>query len=124
MFHYIFVIVLVLAGMELSVFIVAGMGLCFGFVLETVFDNTGMFSLLLSSADTEPRAFLLLTPPHQQGGWGGTRSWEGTQPGQLTPTDPRDSPDHMTSRSAYKAGGRRRKGGTFRVMAFVFPSHR
>jgi len=29
-------VVLVLAGVELNFFIVAGMGLCFGFVLETV----------------------------------------------------------------------------------------
>ena len=59
-------------------------------------DNTGMFSLLLSSAYTESRPFLLLTPPHQRGGWGCTRSWEGTQRGQLTPTDQRDIPYHMT----------------------------
>ena len=24
------------------------------------------------------------------------KAWEGTQPGQLTPTDQRDTPDHMT----------------------------
>ena len=74
-------------------------------------DNTGMFSFLLSSAYPEPRALLLLPPPHQRAGWGGTRSWEGTQPGQLTPTDPREIPHHTTSCSACKAGGRRRKGG-------------
>jgi len=49
--------------------------------------DTGMFSLLLSSAYTESRPFLPLTPPHQRGGWGYTRSWEGAQPGQLTPDD-------------------------------------
>ena len=37
-------------------------------------DNTGMFWLLLSSAYTESRPFLLLTPPHQRAGWGFTRS--------------------------------------------------
>ena len=47
---------------------------------------------------------------HQWGGWGCTRGWEGTQPGQLTPTDQRDIPDHVVSCSAYKAGGRRRRG--------------
>ena len=36
---------------------------------ENSVDNTGMFSLPLSSAYTEPRPFLLLTPPHQRGGW-------------------------------------------------------
>ena len=82
-------------------------------------DNAEVFLLLLSSAYTESRSFLLLTPPHQQIGWGCTRSWEGTQLGQLTPTDPRDIPDHMMSCLAYKAGGRRRKGGTFRITAIV-----
>ena len=91
---------------------------------ENSVDNTGMFSLLLSSAYTESRPFLLLTAPHQRGGWGCTRSWEGTQPGQLTPTDQRDIPYRMASCSAYKAGRRRRKGGTFGVMSFVFPSNR
>ena len=97
------------------------MGLRFGFVLKTVLvDNTGMFLLLLSSAYTQSRSCLLLTPPHQWVGWGCTRSWEGTQPGQLTPTDQRDIPYHMTSCSAYKARGRRRKWGMFGVMVFVF----
>ena len=91
---------------------------------ENSVDNTGMFSLLLSSAYTESRPFLLLTPPHQRVGWGCTRSWEGTQPGQLPPAAQRDIPDHRMSCSAHKAGGRRRKGGTFRVTAFVFPSNR
>ena len=86
---------LVLAGIELIFFIVAGMGLRFGFVLKTVL-IIEVFSLLLSSAYTESRPFLLLTPPHQWAGWGCTRSWEGTQPGQLTPTDQRDIPHHMT----------------------------
>ena len=78
---------------------------------ENSVDNTEMFSLLLSSAYTEARPFLLLTPPHQRLGWGYTRSWEATQLGQRTPTDQRDIPYHMTSCSAYRAGGRRRKGG-------------
>ena len=74
---------------------------------ENSVDNPGMFSFLLSSAYTEPRPLLPLTPPASS--WGCTRSWEGTQLGQLTPTDQRDIPYHMTSWSAYKAGGRRRK---------------
>jgi len=36
--------VLVLAGVELNFFIVAGMGLCFGFVLETVLITQGCFN--------------------------------------------------------------------------------
>ena len=86
-------------------------------------DNTGVFWLLLSSAYTESRPFLLLTPPHQRVGWGGTRSWKGTQLGQLTPTDQRAIPYHMVSCLAYKAEGTRRKEETFRLMAFVFPSN-
>jgi len=35
---------LVLAGIELIFFIVAGMGLCFGFVLKTVLITQGCFS--------------------------------------------------------------------------------
>ena len=35
--------VLVLAGVKLIFFIVAGMGLCFGFVLETVLITQGCF---------------------------------------------------------------------------------
>jgi len=89
---------------------------------ENSVDNTGMFWLLLSSAYIEPRPFLLLTPPHQ-GDWGCTRSWEGTQLGQLTPTDQRDVLYRMTSCSAMKAVERRRRGEMFRVMVFVFPSN-
>ena len=99
---------LVWAGIELIFFTVAGMGLCFGFVLKTVLITQGCF---LYCSYTEPRPFLLLPPPQQRAGWGGTRSWEGTQLGQLTPTDHRDIPDHMVSCAACKAGGRRRKGG-------------
>ena len=40
-----------------------------------------------------------------------TRDLEGTQLGQLTPTDQRTIPDHLTLRSAIKAGWSRRKGG-------------
>ena len=64
-----------------------------------------MFSLWLSSAYTESRPFLPLTPPHQRVGSGSTRSWERTQLGQLTPTDQRDIPYHMTSCSVYKLQG-------------------
>lgn len=45
--------------------------------------------------------------------------------GQLTLTDPRDIPYHMTSCSAIKIWGKKKKkGGTFGVMAFVFTSNR
>jgi len=83
--------------------------------------NTGMLQLQLRSAYTESRPFLLLTPPASRLGM--HRSWEGTQLGQLTPTDQKDIPYHMTSCSSCKAGRRRRKEGTFGVMMFVFPSN-
>jgi len=65
-----------------------------------------MFELWLSSAHTESRPFQLLTLSHQWGGRGCTRSWEGTQPGQLTPPQQRDIPCRMASHSAYKLGGK------------------
>ena len=104
------VTVLVLAGTELIFFTVASMGLSWICAGNSA-DNTGVFQLSLSSACTEPRPSLPRTPPHQRAGWGCTRSWEGTQLGQLTPTDQRDVPHHMASHSAYRAGGRRRKWG-------------
>ena len=62
-------------------------------------DSTLVLWLLLSSAYTAPRLF----PTFPPSGTGWARSWEGTQPGQLTRTDQRDIPDHMTS-AQYKAG--------------------
>lgn len=66
--------------LELTFFIVAGMGWCFGFGLEAV-DNSGMFKLLLSSSQQSKMVLLPLTLPHQQGGWECTSSREGTQLG-------------------------------------------
>jgi len=48
-------------------------------------------------------------------GWEWARGWEGTQPGQLTPTA-----YHTTLYSAMKAQGNGQDRGTF-TMAFVFP---
>ena len=70
-------------------------------------DSTLVLWLLLSSAYTAPRLFLTF-PPHSGTGW--ARSWEGTQPGQLTRTDQRDIPYHMTS-AQYKAGRKEEGGG-------------
>lgn len=47
---------------------------------------------------------------------GGTRNWEGTQPGQLTLTDQTHIPYRMASCSACKAGGR-----SLEWWCFVFP---
>lgn len=43
-----------------------------------------MLYLLLNCLCTEPRTFQFLMLSYQQWGWGCTRSWEGTDPGQLT----------------------------------------
>jgi len=79
---------------------------------------------LLSSAYTTSRPLLLLTPPCHCVGWRCTRSWEGTQSGQPTPTDQRDVPYHVTSCSAIKPEERRRNRPMFGVRASVFPSNR
>ena len=78
---------------------------------ENGVDNTEVCSLLLSRVYTASGAVPLLTLLHQRAGWECTRSWGGTQAGQLTPTGQRDTPYRVTSCSACKAGGRRRKGG-------------
>lgn len=82
-------LVLVLAGLELIFFIAAAIQQCFGFSIY----NTGMFFHMADQHSHKVKAFLLLTPPH----WGCTRSWERTQPGQLSPADLRDIPDCITS---------------------------
>jgi len=86
-------------------------------------DNTGMFLLLLSSAHRESRPFLLLTPPCQWIGWGYTRSWDGTQLGQLTQTGQRNIPYHMTSCSGVTSWSKEEQEGKITGMSFVFPSN-
>lgn len=54
-----------LAGAELNVFAVGGVGLCFGFFLEPTLIIQECFSYCWVVL-TESGAFLLLTPPHQQ----------------------------------------------------------
>lgn len=85
----------------------------FRFVTKTVLANTGMFSLLLSRAHTEPRPFLLLTPPHQREGRG--EQGAGKRHSQ-------DSRPWLIQGISLKLGEIRRKMGTFMVMTFVFPS--
>lgn len=97
-----------MAGVELIFPIVAGLGLCFGSVLET-FDFTGVFSLLMSSAYTELSSVPEFTLPvrrlrmHKELG--------DTQQGQLTSIDPRALPYHIASCLAINLGRRSRKGG-------------
>jgi len=103
--------VLVLTGIELFFFHNSLYGTIFWIGDENSIDNAEMFSSLLSSAYTESRPLLLLTLPHRQAGWGCTRTWEGTEPGQLTPKDQRDIPYHMMSCPAIKRGQKKKEGG-------------
>jgi len=67
-----------------------------------------MFWLLLSSAYTASRPFLLLTASPVSK-LECTRRWMAIQPGELTSNDQRVIPYCVTSCSAIKTGGRRRK---------------
>lgn len=96
---YCFLSVLGLAGMEVTCFIAAHMVLCFGFVATTV------LWLLLSIVCTASRFHFSPLCPLQQVGQGWTRSWEGTQLGQLARIDQRDIPGHPPSCSATKTEG-------------------
>jgi len=87
-------------------------------------ENPGMFQLLLRSAYTESRPFLFLRLPQRRAGWGCTRSWEGTQPGQLIAPDQRVIPCHMTSCSAMKLGGKSVGGLLLRSWLGIGPSIR
>lgn len=79
-------------------------GVVFWISDENGVDTIQMFWLLLSDY-TGSGPFLLLRLPYLWVGWECTRIWEGTQPGQWTPGDQRDFPDHMASPSVIKAGG-------------------
>lgn len=59
----------------------------------------------------ESKSFLLLTAPHQRIGWGCTRTWEGSQMGQLIPIIQRDI--HLVSHDAMfsiKSWGKKKEG--------------
>lgn len=101
---------LVLAGINSTFLIVAVLVL--GFCINHI-DNTGMLQPWLSRAYAASGALLLL---HHGGGWGCTRSWEGTHPSWIK----RYSRlcDMMFGDKTYE-----KKKGMFGVMKFVFPSH-
>ncbi|XP_066835986.1 DNA-directed RNA polymerase II subunit RPB11-a isoform X2 [Anser cygnoides] len=52
-----------------------------------------------SSVYTRPRTFRLLALSCQRAGWGCSRSWEGTDPGQLTQTGQRGCHQRQTGRN-------------------------
>ena len=95
---------MVLPGIELIFFIAASMGLYFGFVLKTVMIIQLCFRYCWAVLTHSWSLFCC--SPHQRAGWGCTRSWEGAQPGQLTPADQRGIPCRRTSCSVYKVGGK------------------
>ena len=100
---------LVFAGIELISFIVASIGLCFGFVLETQLIIQGCL-VTAQQGLHRVKAFSASHPTPPVSRVGVHKKLEGTWLGQLTPTDQRDIPHLMTSCSAYKSGGRRRGG--------------
>lgn len=79
----------------------SSVGLCFGLMLKTVLITQGCF---INADQGLHRAKAFSTPHPLQLC---TRSWEGTQLGQLTPSDQGDIADHMVSCSALKLGKER-----------------
>ena len=90
---------------------------------ENSVDNSGMFSLLLSSAYAASRPFLPLTPHVQWGGWDAQEVGRGHS---------RDSWSQLTQgifqtiwgHAQHVKLGKKKEGGTLGAMAFVFPSPR
>lgn len=75
--------------------------------VENRVDNREMFLLLLSSAFVVSMPAPFTAPPVRRLGM--HKMLEEIQPGQLTPTDQRDVPDYVGSRSVHKANGLQRK---------------
>lgn len=103
--------VLVVAGVELNIFIPVITGLCFEFVPERLL-ITEVFLLLLSNVYKASKPFLLPSPL-QWGGWGCTGIWEMTQVGKLTQIHLRDTPyntQRIKLRGDWETGGRRCSG--------------
>lgn len=70
-----------------------------------------IFQLSLNRAERELRNFLLLLPLHWEGGWGCTKNWENSWPEQLTLTDQRDNPHHITFLFSNKIWGKEKEEG-------------
>lgn len=104
-----FWLVLGLVGRELNSLIEDGGELCFGFMMKTVLITLGCFGYCWVIKQGQDIFCFWL--PHQWVGWVCARSWEGTQPGQPTPTDQRDIRDHVVSPPAIKAEGWKFHGG-------------
>lgn len=90
---------LVLSGVRLIFFSVAGMGLCFRTIcVEHRVDNTKKFLLLLSISYTEPRHFMAFFAAHTlllaRELWL-CRKLGGDTAGTVSPTEQRHIPYHM-----------------------------
>lgn len=110
-------------SIELIFFTVASRMLCFGFVLKTMVITSGCFSYCSSEFYSESRDFLPLTPSYQQGGFRGTRIWEGTEVDtRLQPT--KGSFHNIWCHAQHISWWKKEEGEKmiFRVMAFVFSS--
>jgi len=118
-----YVLVLLLAGVELIFSIIACTVLWFGFVIKTVLVTQGCFSYCWAVLTEHQGLFCFSSHPTSEEAGGAPEierrhSWD-----SWPPTDQRDIPYHTALCSAIKAGGRRRNGGMFRATAFVFPSN-
>ena len=104
---------LVLSEVELIFFTVASMGLHFGFVLETVLTIQGCFIFTAEQRLHRAKAFSASHPTPQASRLGVHKELGGDTAGTADPNWPKGySILYDMSCSAYKAGGRRRKGGT------------
>lgn len=86
-------------------------GAVFWICEENSIDNTTTLQLLLSTACMPVTQIACV--PHTvlpESRWGYTRSWEGSQPGPMIPTDQKDATHHVTSSSATKGERKKKKG--------------
>lgn len=115
--------ILVLSGIELILFIASSTELQFWIYDGNSVYSTGMFLLPLSGADRESKPFFFShhTTSDQAGGC--ARDWKRTRVEHRILHDQRHIPYHMTSYSAYKIQGRRRKRERFKMVTFVFATN-
>lgn len=95
--------VLVLAGILLILFLVAGILLWLAFKMRLILIT--YWCLLVARQFALNQGLFCLSPPAART-LVGARSWEGTQPQQVTPSDPRGIPYHMVSCSVHKLEGK------------------
>jgi len=89
--------VMVSAGIELSVFLIADMVVCFGFRMRIILITHWYLSCCCTVLNNKPIAFQFHMLPWQWGGCECARSLEKTQTGQLTSNGLRNIPYRSTS---------------------------